>query len=61
MVASTAIAAAMPTPNCFTVGLPLRMKLEKTQTMISAAEVITRALVARPSTTASWLSSLSAW
>jgi hypothetical protein len=33
------------------------MKLPKTKTMISAAEVITLALVARPSTTASWLSS----
>ena len=42
IVASTAIAAASPTPNCFTVGSPLRMKLEKTRTMISAAEVITR-------------------
>ena len=44
MVASTAIATASPTPNCFTVGSPLRMKLAKTLTMISAAEVITRAL-----------------
>ena len=59
IVASIAIAAAMPIPNCLTVGLPLRMKLEKTKTMISAADVITRALVARPSTTASWLSSRS--
>src|SRR6185436_17504066 len=33
IVASIAIAAAMPIPNCLTVGLPLRMKLEKTKTM----------------------------
>ena len=56
MVASTAIATARPTPNCFTVGSPLRMKLANTLTMISAAEVITRALEARPSITASRLS-----
>ena len=60
-VASIAIAAAMPMPNCLTVGLPLRTKLEKTKTMISAADVITRALVASPSTTASWLSRSSSW
>ncbi len=51
-VASIAIATASPTPNSFTSGSPLRMKLEKTQTMISAAEVITRPVVARPSMTA---------
>ena len=56
MVASTAIATASPTPNCFTVGSPLRMKLAKTLTMIAAAAVITRAEEARPSTTAAWLS-----
>ena len=42
--------------NCFTTGSPLRMKLAKTVTMISAADVITRALVATPSITALRLS-----
>ncbi len=51
-VASMAMATAKPTPNCFTVGSPLRMKLVNTQTMISAAEVITRPVEARPSMTA---------
>ena len=46
MVASTAIATASPTPNCFTVGSPLKMKLVKTLIMISAAAVITRAVEA---------------
>ena len=59
IVASTAIATARPTPNCFTVGSPLRMKLANTLTMISAAEVITRALVASPRITDSRLSSVS--
>ncbi len=54
-VASIATATARPTPNCLTVGSPLRTKLAKTATMIIAAEVITRAVPARPSTTASWL------
>ena len=54
-VASIATATASPTPNCLTVGSPLRMKLAKTATMISAAEVITRAVPASPSTTESWL------
>src|SRR6185312_7850517 len=56
IVASTATATDRPTPNCFTVGSPLRMNEPNTQTMISAAEVITRAVPASPSTTASWLS-----
>ena len=47
MIASTATAAASPTPNCFTVGSPLMMKLEKTRIMIEAAAMITR--IARPS------------
>jgi hypothetical protein len=51
-VASIAIATASPTPNCLTIALPLSTKLAKTNTMISAAEVITRPVVARPSTTA---------
>ena len=52
IVASIAIATASPTPNCLTTTLPLSTKLANTQTMISAAEVITRPVVARPSTTA---------
>jgi hypothetical protein len=51
-VASIAIATANPTPNSLTTALPLSTKLENTQTMISAAEVITRPVLARPSTTA---------
>ena len=56
--ASIAIATASPTPNCLTITSASRMKLPNTHTMISAAEVITRALTARPSTTASRLSRL---
>ena len=47
-----AIATDNPTPNCLMIASSVRMKLEKTQTMISAAEVITRPVEARPSTTA---------
>ena len=43
---------AMPTPNCLTVGSPMRMNAKKTLTMISAAEVITRPVVPMPSMTA---------
>ena len=57
-VASIAIATARPTPNSLTIGSPLRTKLVKTQTMIAAAEVITRPVLASPSITASWSSSL---
>ena len=46
IVASTATATAMPTPNCLIVGSSTRMKAEKTLTMISAADVITRPVVA---------------
>ena len=53
IVASTAMATASPMPNSLTTGSPLRTKLENTQTMISAAEVMTRPVSARPSTTAS--------
>ncbi len=52
MVESSAIATASPTPNSFTTGSPLSTKLAKTQTMIPAAEVITRPVLASPSTTA---------
>ena len=47
-----AIATAKPDAELLHVGSPLRMKLVKTHTMISAAEVITRPVVASPSTTA---------
>src|SRR5829696_5293891 len=53
-VASTATATAMPRPNCLSVGSPFITKARKTETMIIAAEVITRAVEARPCTTASW-------
>ena len=57
IVASIATATANPTPNSFTVGSPLRTKLVNTQTMIRAAEVMTRPVVASPSITAlvGWL------
>ncbi len=54
-----AIATASPTPNCLTIASPFSTKLENTQTMISAAEVITRPVEASPSTTALWASRLS--
>ena len=52
IVASIAIATDRPTPNCLMIASSVRMKLENTQTMISAAEVITRPVDARPSITA---------
>ena len=52
IVASTATATPMPTPNCLTVGSPLMTKAKKTLTMISAAEVMTRPVCATPSMTA---------
>ncbi len=57
-VASTATAAAMPSPNCLMLGSPLRRKAQKTLTMISAAEVITLAVPASPSITARCASSV---
>ena len=56
MVASRAIAVARPSPIIFTSGSAPRTKPPKTATMISAAEVIVRAVPARPRTTASSLS-----
>jgi hypothetical protein len=53
IVASTAMATDSPMPNSLTTGSPLRTKLENTQTMTSAAEVMTRPVWASPSTTAS--------
>ena len=52
IVASIAIAAASPMPNCLMTASSVSTKLEKTHTMISAADVITRPVEARPSTTA---------
>jgi hypothetical protein len=51
-VASTATATPMPTPNCLTVGSPLMTNAKKTLTMIRAADVMTRPVVATPSMTA---------
>ena len=56
ITASTATAAASPTPNCLTVGLPLMMKLEKTRIMIEAAAMITRIARPRPLMIAWWWS-----
>src|SRR5437763_10826032 len=56
-VASRITATARPTPNCLIVGSPLSTKLPNTNTMISAAAVITRALVTSPDVTALRLSS----
>ena len=46
--AASATATASPTPNCFTVGSPLRMKLPKTPIMIRPAAVITGPLCSMP-------------
>ena len=51
-----AIAADMPTPIILITTLGSKAKPRKTATMISAAEVITRAVVASPSTTLPLLS-----
>ena len=56
-VASRITATASPMPNCLMVGSPLSTKLPNTNTMISAAAVMTRALVTRPETTEVVLSS----
>ena len=55
-VASSAIATARPTPISLICGTPVRAKMPKTTTMISAALVITFALACRPSATARRLS-----
>ena len=60
IVAASATALASPTPNCLTTGSPFRMKLEKTEIMISAAAAITRALIFSPAPTAERSSSPSA-
>ena len=48
MAAASATALVSPTPNCLMIGSPLRMKLANTDTMISAAAVIMRALAPSP-------------
>ena len=55
-VASTRTATANPRPIIFTVGSSTSRKLAKTLTMMIAADVMTRAVWARPSTTLWWLS-----
>ena len=56
MVASTRIAVASPSPSIFSDGTGLATKLRKTTIMISAAEVMTRPVPARPRATDSTLS-----
>jgi hypothetical protein len=53
VMAASATPTERPTPNCFTVGSSLRTKLPKTDIMISAAAVMTRAPAARPPAIAS--------
>ena len=55
-VASMRIATARPRPSIFSDGIGLATKLRKTTTMISAAEVTTRPVPARPRATDSALS-----
>ena len=52
MVASSSTATARPRPNSLSWRSSPSTKLPKTQTMISAAAVMTRAVTARPSATA---------
>jgi len=52
MVASTKIAVAKPSPIIFTTGSSVIAKPPTTEIMMSAADVITRAVVAIPVTTA---------
>ena len=51
-VASSAMAIAVPSPSCWIDGTPVATNTAKTATMITAAELIVRALPARPSATA---------
>ena len=48
MNASRATAAASPMPNMAMIRSPLSTKAEKTQIMITAAELMTRLVSARP-------------
>ncbi len=56
IVASRSTAVARPRPNSLITRSDSKMKLPKTNTMISAAAVMTRAVAARPSATDVWLS-----
>lgn len=58
-VASIRIATARPSPSIFTVGSSPSTNPENTETMISAAHVMTRAVLASPCTIASWASPVS--
>ena len=53
IVASTSTANASPSPNIFTSGVGLATNAPNTKIMMSAADVITRAVRERPRTTAS--------
>ena len=55
-VASRSTATASPTPNILPMGSSPRTKAPNTLIMISAAEVMTLAVLDRPSTTDVWLS-----
>ena len=55
-VASTNTAAARPRPIIFTVGSSTSKMLRQTLSMITAADVMTRAVDARPPTTLARLS-----
>jgi len=56
MVVSRMMAMERPTPNSLMIGSGCSRKLKKTVTMMTAAAVITRALVPTPVRTA-WLGS----
>lgn len=56
MLASTMMLTPRPSASILTTTLLDSRKARKTQVMITAAQVITRAVAARPSPTASWLS-----
>ena len=61
MVASTKMAVARPRPNILIAGSSPSTKPRKTEIMISAAEVITRAVLAMPRTTEASLSPVAAY
>jgi hypothetical protein len=57
---ASSTAVASPTPNCLITGSSLRMKLAKTDDMISAAADVIRALDPSPEATA-WRASSPCW
>ena len=61
MVASTKMAVARPRPNILMAGSSPSTKPRKTEIMISAADVITRAVLAMPRTTEASLSPVTAY